>query len=270
MEYIGGIRKGATAALPEGPVLWGNLAHELLRRVLAAQPDTPEDAKTLAEALFDSEGPRLAGTLFLPGRDAERSRVRLTIAKAARALVRSLQAAGATELTMETEVVAQVPELAVTSALSGTPDLVVGSPLALLDLKWSSESQFRDRLKAGTAHQLAVYAELLRQTRNSTPQIGYFVIQRGHMLTTEIEAFAGADERISGPSLQETWSGLVAACGRRQDELRDGRIEVAAPADPSRKNQDALADGVLVLQAKCKYCDYQALCGRLFGEGEEE
>jgi hypothetical protein len=151
LHYIGKVRPGTAAQLPEGPLLYGRIVHELLARVVTANPASPERAAELARELFDTEAPRLAGTLYLPGADDIREDVRLTCSESARDLVRILQQANMTVRSAEQS----YKRATLATTLDGTPDLVVGPPTAVIDLKWGGVKWRRQELEKGTAIQLA-------------------------------------------------------------------------------------------------------------------
>lgn len=266
VSYQGGVWAGGTAALPATDRLLGTLTHLLLARLLGEGITAPDAAQARAEALFDAEGARIAAPLFLPGFDASRADARKIFALAARELTRVLAASGLGVQAIETAVERALAD----GKLGGTPDLVVGPPTAVIDLKWSGARFRRDQLVAGTAHQLAAYAHLLAGSSAAAilPPVAFFILRDQRLLTTDGTVFRDADP-IDGPTVGATWEAFGAAYARRRARLADGALE--APAIPGADgaegpDEDAVVDGALVLKPPCDFCDLHTLCGRVFGE----
>ena len=235
-----------------------------MNRLFAGPRRDAEDAAAEAGALFDREGPRLVAALFLPGADAQRERVRRAAVQTAKSLY-TLMADG------KLKVVATEQERvgdAFGTKLAGRVDLVLGDPPRILDLKWSGAKRKRDALKEGTALQLAAYSFLERRQDGAFPPVGYFVMDAQRLLTTEPEAFPGA-ERVDGPPPGETWRVVETTHASAWQAVAEGRIE--APGAGTREDAKlpknaCVKDGRLVMPAKCDWCDYIALCGLAFEE----
>lgn len=258
---LGGVEAGETAALPAAERLLGTLTHILLARSLRAGVVSPDAAETHAAALFDAEGPRIAAPLFLPGFDAARADARTVFVRAARELHRVLGVSKLAVRAIETGVERETGE----GRLTGQPDLVVGPPTAVIDLKWSGAGHHRERLVAGTAYQLAVYAHLVADDGAATlPAVGYFIVSDQRLLTSDPTVLRGGD-RVDGPSLAATWEALIAAWRQRRTALASGRLEAPMLDLDAAPPADALVEGVLALQPACGYCELQTLCGRVFG-----
>jgi hypothetical protein len=263
--YRGGVWAGGTAALPQTERLLGTLAHVLLARLLEEGITSPEAAQLRAEALFDAEGARVAAPIFLPGFDASRADARKILALSARELTRILAASRLRVQAVETEVECELDD----GRLRGTPDLVVGPPTAVIDLKWSGARFRRDQLAAGTAHQLAAYAQLVGDPAASAlPPVAFFILRAQRLLTTDDAVFRDGD-RLDGPAVRDTWDAFLAAFRRARERLGAGTIEAAALAGADGvegPDEDAIVDGALVLQAPCDFCELHTLCGRVFGD----
>ncbi len=261
VSYQGGVWPGGTAALPATERLLGTLTHLLLARLLGEGIASPAAAEARAEALFDAEGARIAAPLFLPGFDAARADARTIFALAARELTRLLAGSKLAVRAIETPVERETAE----GHLGGTPDLVVGPPTAVIDLKWSGARYRRQQLAAGTAHQLAAYAALVGDARPAElPPVGFFIVREQRLLTTDDTVFRDAD-RVEGPAIDVTWDAFVEAHRRKRTALANGVLEAPMPDADAKETADAIADGVLSLQPPCGYCDLRTLCGRVFG-----
>ncbi len=265
VSYQGGVWPGGTAALPETERLLGTLTHLLLARLLVDGITSAAEAQARAEALFDAEGARIAAPLFLPGFDASRADARTIFALAARELTRVLAASNLSVRAVETAAERETDDW----RLAGTPDLVVGPPTAVIDLKWSGARFRREQLAAGTAHQLAAYAHLLAEPAAAAlPPVGFFILREQRLLTTDDTVFRDAD-RVDGPAVGVTWDAFVAAHRARRVALANGVLEAPALVGPEGQagpDADAITDGALALAPPCAFCDLHALCGRFYAE----
>lgn len=268
LRYQGRLTGGATSALAEGERLLGITAHALLARVLSevARLRAAEEAQALAAKLFDSEGPRLAAPLFLPGAVEEKARARQMTMRAAKELFRLIKVGGFEVESVEREVTGE----ALDTQLSGTPDLVLRRKdlRVVLDFKWDGLKYRRESLEAGTAHQLAAYGHLLRKSAGAlSVATGFFILRRQRLLTTDATLAPGT--HIEGPASQGTWTAVEAAFRERWRRMAAG--ELTAPGLPEQPGQpireaDTLEEGVLTLRAPCNFCEYGPLCGRTFGK----
>ena len=271
VHYAGRIRSGLSAELATGPLLIGTLAHTLFERVLQevidgarGAPKTAEAASKRVQKLFSEEGPRLAAEYFLPGADARRAQVQHMLSDAASELFRMLVARKLRVRGVEQEF--QTKALGTT--LKGRADLVLDQPLSIVDLKFGAAGYRAASLRDGTALQLAAYSHAARQ-RGTYPPVAYFIIASQRLLTTNPEAFPGA-EALEGPSAQETWEATAAAYDTAWAEVRRGNL--VAPAineegQAAKPIADRVEEGRLVLSPPCRYCEYGALCGNAFVEG---
>jgi hypothetical protein len=261
LETTARIRPGETGDLPKAEQLAGSLAHEILRRVLTGPALSPGAAADEAQRLFDEEGPRLAAPYFLPGADATRVEARLTIGRAAKALSAILAGAGMRVERAEENIVSATGDWS--GRLHGRPDLVVGPPSAVVDLKWGWASGRRRSLEAGTALQLAAYSLMLRSSdEDPWPPVAYFILKTQQLLTTS-PVFGGA-ELVRGADPEATWSAVRAAYDAAVTLLLQG--ELTAPGNPDANGEvhpdaDEVQGERLVLAAPCKFCDLGSLCG---------
>jgi hypothetical protein len=262
LEKTARIRAGETGTLPMAEQLAGKLAHEILSRLLTGPPLGPEAAREEAFRVFDRQGPRLAAPYFLPGADAARAEARLSIGLAAEVLTGILAAAGMRVEMAEQNIVCEAGDWQ--GRLHGRPDLVVGPPRAVVDLKWGWASGRRRELENGTALQLAAYSRMLRPTPTATwPPVAYFILRTQQLLTTS--AIFRGEERIQGAGPEETWSRVEAAHADAWERLRQGSL--LAPGNPDEAGEvhpeadDIDLEGRLVLQAPCTFCELGALCG---------
>jgi hypothetical protein len=242
------------------PLLLGRLAHRVLARVLeplrAGRPLAPEQAAAAARAELERE---TAG-LLLPGQQHIRKRLQLRLAAAAAGLVERIAAGGLRVAGLEHDLQGAAAGL----ALQGRIDLLLDGPPTVVDFKWSGERKKRDALADNTAVQLAVYAQLARPRADAPlPAVAYHLIDGDRLLASEHARLPGA-EAVPGAEPEHCWAALAATAAAVFEALAAGRV--AAPGnDEAPPSKDRIADGRLRLAPRCAYCDYSALCGRLFG-----
>lgn len=218
-EYPGRLRAGRFDPLPAGALVMGSLAHrivgDLLAECVGKAVHDPEQAFVTAGRRFDELGPRLAAGFFMPGQERERARLRHTVVSVARDLFRHLSENGATVKAVESPLEGGIDGI----ALSGRPDLVLGDPDIVLDMKWGRMVDRRRELESGGALQLAVYAALLRRRVS----IGYYITEKQSLL---IRGPSGLDGmKIDGPEPGEIWEAASTAIHERLEQFGEGLVE---------------------------------------------
>ena len=264
LHYQGKIRGGATTMLPEGNLLYGNLTHNIIAELFHDAPKSPEDSEQRAGELFDTKGPLLATSLFLPGADAIRASVRRVTVSAAGDLFRLMQSWGATPIASEKEFKRTLAGIEIT----GKPDLVIDSPYSVLDFKWGGLNYRRELLERGGAYQLAVYGFVTGDKSDILPS-AFYILEGQRLMTTSKDVFQKA-EIIEGPEPKAVWQAFEKGYMKRLDELKNKIIEATAIVEtdaekpPEKDGMDE--EGVLALSPPCKFCDYGGLCGIVYGE----
>jgi len=267
LQYLGRLGAPETAALTDNDSLMGKLAHEILASVLRNPPHDGQAAFSLAEDLFDQLGPKLAAPLFLPGAPVQLGFVRKATASAARELVTILKKAGLPVIGVEYPALKESSEI----ALKGRLDLLAGPPPAIIDLKWSSESYHRERLKAGTAAQLAAYSFIMKSSE-AFPPVAYFIIRSQHLLAQPGTPLKNEHiQIIDGPAIADTWKAFFKTSLDRLSFAQKGEFEALAIPLPDDSDstgvveKDELTDtGFIALAPPCKFCSFGYLCGRLW------
>lgn len=267
LQYKGRVGRGLSAPLATSNLLQGRLAHEILRRVLSAQPTSPATARDEAERIFGELGECLAAPLFLPGNRAALDETRRVCTNAAGQIVEHLRESGLEVLAAEAPLQGEVAGMTV----SGRVDLVVGRPVAVVDFKWGGVSRLREELKTGTAYQPALYAQLYRaEASDPHPEIAYFVLVNGTLFASGNGVFRRA-QQIDGPSPERTVQALVSSHAERRRELDLGELEAAGvreTEDDVTLEKSELSDEELQLLVapKCRFCEFAALCGHRFDD----
>jgi hypothetical protein len=263
LTYLGKLLDPEIAALTDNGTMLGTLSHEILAETLRSNPADGLTAQKTADDLFVRLGPKLAAPLFLPGAPFQISFARKATADAARVLVDHLKRSELPIVGVEIPVSKKLGAL----EFNGRTDLVVGDPPVVLDLKWSGAPRNRDKLKNGTAFQVAAYAFML-QTGRAFPAAAYFILRDQRLIALKNVPFTNA-ETIEGPPLQETWNALLATTRESLDLLTKGRIEalgIQLEDDTGGAKKDELSDGRLTLEPPCKFCSFGFLCGRTWGD----
>jgi hypothetical protein len=255
LHYHGRLEPGLGGAPPPapGPLLYGKLAHALLARVFAGGALDADAAAARAEHVVSTELAELCESLDLPRYQVERAALRQAVVDSARELGRLLAATGARVRGVELEDGRDLDGIAV----GGRADLVLAAPDAVLDLKWSRSAN-RDRLVAGTALQLAVYAEIFA-TAQARPEVGYFILRTQELLGEPGSRLPGVQVPGIVP-VRATWLGAARALAGRTGELAAGAL--SAPAADGTEVEARLEDGALVLAPGCSFCALGRLCGQ--------
>lgn len=269
------------SSMPDGPLLYGRLAHELLRRLFETGISDPALAAAEIARSFDTDGPGLAGPLFEAGADATRAFVRSAVVESARRLFQDLHSAGLRVVASEHAL--RDPLRTLGTDLEGRPDLVLGPKPFVLDFKWSLGGH-RDALERGSAIQLAFYSYLAEHRSESTEEVdvGYLILRSQQFLTTATASNVPGAWIIAGPRPRAIFEAAKASYLRRVGEASAGMLVAVANCDGP--NEDALASeqetpsevevrepgagivgGELVLDPPCRYCEYAILCGLAFG-----
>lgn len=251
LRYRGRLRPRLSALPVEpGPLLYGNLAHHLLARVFASGALPPDEATARADALLDVELPRIAETLLLPDRQAERAMVRCAIVAGARLVATLIQRSRARLRGLEVPLTGKIG----TTSIAGRADLVLEAPDHVLDFKWGTASH-RDQLRTGAAVQLAIYAALLRAGSGA----GFLSVREQRLLAARGSGLPMATEP-GDHTIDEMLAGVHAALNDRIAELALGQLVAPGAVDDAPRSR--LVDRVLRLAPSCNYCELGTLCGR--------
>lgn len=272
LHYQAGLRSASRRGVPEGPLLAGKLGHRLLEELHLAQVLGGEldDVRRAAERTLDDLFEREGTPLLVAGASDARHQLRGELVNAVVALAALLR---------EAELELEGVEVPVEAELGGRPlrgriDVLLKTASGderVLDLKYGSGT-YAEKLKAGHAIQLAIYAEARRQRAGTPdpPPAAYFSLKNQRLLATD-----GASHfrrpRQPGPALSRTGEQVRNTLSAISTALADGRIPVAgvkATADAgflqvlgvtSERSPDHLE---LAPQDTCKYCELGGVCGR--------
>jgi hypothetical protein len=251
-----GLRPGTFAEIPGPDQLFGNLAHEIARRLLPpGSPPPLAGVRETAGVLFEELLPQMAAPLQQPEFAAELAAARELVPAALEALVRLLHVRALEVVGTELDRGGQVGEL----ALHGRLDLLVrrGGQAAVLDLKWTrAERRYRDEIVEGRAVQLAVYHSLA-SADGQAGDGGYFLLRQRRMLAAEGSILA--DDPLGSSRGDAETIRLVASDWVRWRDLARQGIVVAAGVEGAA---DQRPSGLVFEAAKepCRFCDLTGLC----------
>lgn len=254
LQHAGWMKGGlGTGPGAPGPLLFGNLAHHVLAEVFGGGALDADAAAARAAEVFDRDLPGLAEQLLLPEHQVDRSQARRSVIETARELGRVLTRTGATVRGVERELEGTLGGVAV----KGRADLLLDAPDVVIDYKWGGRG-YRDRVRAGIAVQLAMYAGLARRAVD-VPGVAYLSLSKQQFYAARGTTLG--DVRAAGDhSADDMLRAVEAGVATRVRELAAGQL--AAPAAIDDVEDEGLAGGVLRLAPKCDYCELATVCGR--------
>jgi len=267
LRYRASVRSGGHA-LPPLYLLNGSLGHRLVEMLHGAGAFEGDEAslRALAEAqlkpLFEREG----AVLLRPGLGFERAQLEQQLVRAVVELARLMRSASLRIVAVEQDIQAAWQS----GRLEGRLDLLVATEHgehAIVDMK-GGMATYRDLLRSGRAVQLAAYAFARTADGSAWPDAGYFSLKQGKLFGLASRVLPHA-EVIAGPSLSDTWQSVERSVRRALPLAQAGRFAVTgvrgAPpllATLGVSETEASRHFALPSGARCKYCQYDALCGR--------
>lgn len=234
LKDAAGLRGATLMAVEDERRLLGTLAHRLVEKLFAVpgvlgwksdQVRAWFDAN--ADALLEAEG----APLLMLGFGIALHRFKNTVKEATAALLAHLQSAGATGVRIEAELEGDLLGLPVVGKVDLLAELP-GPRTAVLDLKWSGENRYRDRLLNGTHLQLAIYAALVEQNTGQAPdELAFFIFDSQGLLATTNGVFPNA--RVCAPPPEAKVAELLkrakASWEWRHSQLSKGVLELVDP-----------------------------------------
>ncbi|MDP1691902.1 MAG: PD-(D/E)XK nuclease family protein [Burkholderiaceae bacterium] len=266
LKDAAGLRSATLMAVEDERRLLGTLAHRLVERLFAVPSVLAWEATQVrtwfdghADALIEAEG----APLLMLGFAVVLHRFRGAVCEAAVVLLRHLQSAGVVSVRTELPFEGTLFGVPVT----GTVDLLAelsGSRYAVLDLKWSGEARYRERLATGTHLQLAIYSSLIEQNLGQAPaELAFFIFDSRALLVTSKDCFPNA--QVCSPpgdaSVKQLLARAEASWDWRNDQLAGGVLELV---DPRLEELDAFQgpDGTLPVKESGPWnAEYIALLG---------
>ncbi|MCQ2395416.1 MAG: PD-(D/E)XK nuclease family protein [Kiritimatiellae bacterium] len=241
----------------------GNMAHrmveELVKGGTASVADVTERFSAIFESLCDGVIPEFAE----PDRKLERESFKAQLLSSVKTLWRLMEERGLRPVASEFEFLKKdfcgVP-------FTGKADLILEDADGrrhIFDFKWSTRKDYAEKVKEGTSVQLAAYDWL-----------GGFGAKSGYYLFPN-EKFV---ENIQDNA--KVWERAQTTYQKRISDMRSGLLSKAidigldgylSAEKKTLRQQAAKAQGLEIdVHAGCRYCDYKALCGKLWEEGGAE
>ncbi len=256
LQDVIGLRPGKFAEIPGPDQLFGNLAHEIARRLLRPGAPPPEaTVRAAAGHLFEELLPQMAAPLQRPEFAGELATARDLVPAALEALVRLMHERGLEIVGTELDREGVVGNL----ALHGRIDLAVrqGVRPAILDLKWTrSERRYRKEIVDGDAVQLAIY-HVLGGEGGVGADGAYFLLRQRRVL-------AGTGSILSNEPLKsardnaETLQLVEADWSAWRDLTRRGTLLAAGIEGAAA--QRPLELGFPAAEKPCQFCELTGLC----------
>lgn len=270
LNYQARLRSSPIARLPDDFQLKGTFCHSVFERVFKDGGDLPsaEDAVTQVLDVFDQRLSLDAAPLAQPDRYLERQKLRKELANATSVLMKTLASGGYRIKGIEVEISGEAFGKALTGSIDCLAEQKNGRE-AVIDFKYGGRTKYQDLIKNGKAVQLATYAYGRSTSVNSFPAVAYLILSDGLLFTPSGSPIDGDLNRfeVDGIGIQDVWDQFAAAIQNGDDWLT-GDDQV--PARPLLEAEYWPNGAELVLeanlkpdavQAVCKYCDYQHLCG---------
>jgi hypothetical protein len=229
-----GLRTATLMAVEDERRLLGTLAHRMVEKLFAAPGVVAWDA-TQVRAWFDEHADTLIGAegapLLMLGFGVVLHRFRSAVREAAVALLGHLQSAGVVNIRTEVPFDGTLFGVPITGSVDLLAELS-GSRYAVLDLKWSGEARYRERLMTGTHLQLAIYSALVEQNLGQAPaELAFFIFDSRALLVTSSRHFPNA-KACSLPedaSVTQLLARAQASLNWRNDQLAGGVLELVDP-----------------------------------------
>ncbi|AMM31979.1 hypothetical protein SA2016_1299 [Sinomonas atrocyanea] len=286
LERKGALRVPDVADIPEGSRMIGSFAHRVIEvlhgRIRAAHRAVPEDeeiAEVIGELL-----PQLASELLLPGQKARRLTVVDAVTVAAREFFRGLEKGGVAlqevEKPISKDLQLVTPEGVLTVPVRGSADAVgidEQGRTVVVDLKWyNSAKHLRQKIKEGTALQLALYQWALHEGEAPPDDPTAYFLLKQHAFASAHGHFGAAIPRDEDPAqlwgravrsaeftVEQVLAGRVTATKPVEDAFAAAQAEAAAAegGEPTTVKDAETAVGRLYVEPGCRFCHFGALCG---------
>lgn len=231
LKDVANLRGATLMAVEDERRLLGTLAHRLVENlfkehgVLAWSADAVRAwFEAQGDALIEAEG----APLLMLGFSIALHRFKVAVREATVALVAQLQAAGAVSVRAEVPyegTLFGIPVVGKVDLLTELP----GPRFAVLDLKWSGQSRYKERLLTGTHLQLAIYAALVEQNEGHAPvEMAFFVFDARALLATSNAVFPNAVVCAPPPdaTLPQLLKRAEASLVWRRRQLATGMLEL--------------------------------------------
>ena len=261
------LRKSSILSVAKESTLMGNLAHRMFEFLFKDKQNTVWN-KAQTEVWIDNNIfpllEREGATLLLYGQEPVRLSFIKQLKKAAWALLNTIQSSGWTVIGTEVPINGTFMGL----KINGFADLVLvneDGEKAIVDLKWSGGSRYRELIKNQQDLQLVMYAKLLDDDE-TWAHTAYFIISeakfyaRNKLAFHSAEAIAADAHHISVN--QVIWEKMERTFEWRLRQLEAGKIEVRTQQTLNVLEELDAAELLSFLEMKnenARYDDYRVL-----------
>jgi len=252
LQYPAKLSGSRMLDVSKGPLLYGNLSHNLIERWLK-RPDALLESDDVFNAWFASAFTVIVSeegaVLEMPGRQEELASFRRKLLYAMQQLKLQLSAAKVTVFKAEERLKGHY----VGGEIGGRSDLLLTNAEgthAILDLKWGSKN-YQDKLADNRHLQLTIYGELVRQSTGQWPHLAYFSLSRGELMATDDHFFPRAklvrkQKVVAEEGATHLWQRFLRTWQWRKGQIDRGEIEIVlAEHDDDLPPEDGLAMEVL-------------------------
>jgi hypothetical protein len=251
LTYAARLRTGRSEDLPDGPLLYGSLAHRLFENFFSTRSDWRDLHATQVRAWLAEHLPRLiaqeAALLLEPGRGIDRQQVCAILERALVQLLEHLRAAGIQSVRTEYQEQQTYLDINIRGAIDLLLTDATGQEV-VVDAKWGGERYRGREIETNRHLQLATYAYMRKTATgaNRWPYAAYFIITSGNLLAPDDSVFP--DAVVHPPAVDEDladlWSRGESTYRWRREQLDAGHIEVnvqeTQPTARSTAPDDAL------------------------------
>ena len=245
--------------------LMGILGHGMVERFVktgAHLEMLEEEFQVWFGSEFDRQLSEEGAVMLMPGRQAKVEALRAKLRTAITRMRAHWKDAGVVSVSSERALEGTYAG----GGLVGHADLVVANANgqhAIIDMKWSGGKNYPTKLRENRHLQLVIYGEMMRQSHSAWPELAYYVLEQGRMLSTTADYFANAQvERGShGEGAAHLWTRFVATWQWRQQQVANGMFEVVLEGTEADDASGAPEDGMKMEVLNPNYNDYLALAG---------
>lgn len=265
LKYPAKLRPSGMVSMGGDFRMLGNLAHGLVERFFqhpnALRMTGPEFDSWFADGfmrLVSEEG----AVLLMAGQGSELEGFRYRLHQSMTALRQQIEKAGIEAVSPEKELKGQF----IGGELSGYADLVMQTgteEAAIVDMKWSGAKKYPEKFRHNRHLQLAIYAELHRQTQGAWPAVAYYILDKARFFAPDRSCFPDVEAvpSISGENTAQLWLRFVDTWKWRTGQIAAGAIEVALDSIPTT-DESVPPDSALAMENLNEaYNDYRALAG---------
>lgn len=250
---------------PDRSTLFGNLAHRLVERGYRTPGAVAWDDAQV-EAWFDTEFPRViaeeGATLLMAGERAYLAAFRQQLRASMLRLQRAFREAGVVEVRPEASLEGRYDG----GGLTGSADLLVtrtDGRRAIVDMKWSGATRYRDRLAKNRHLQLVIYGACARVGNGEWPEVAYLILNQAELLARNRLFFPSA--RVALPrdaaNIDAVWTRIGATWHWRRAQVEAGEIEVVGDDVEPEAALEAPPEGFEVESLGESYNAYRHLRG---------